>query len=162
MRAALSTAGWEPLVPRDRSATTAAVRLAFRALIGQDHRVQPTRPGHAEALLAVSQVLRRQRERARGETVLLPRARLVVPDARFEPWRVELELVDEADPGRWCSADDVWNASPLAAEVAGGPEHLHLLGPEEAGDRFKPRIGGLAYSAENAAAVLAPGGHPSG
>ena len=55
------------------------------------------------------------------------RLRLVVPDDRLDPWGVELELVDEADPGRWCSAADVWAGNPLAVEVATGPQHLPQL-----------------------------------
>ena len=126
-RASLQRSGWEPTVPRDRSATTAVVRLAFRALTGQDHRVQTTRTVQADALGPVAEILRRLDHRVRGEPALVRRLRLVVPDDRLDPWRVDLELVDEADPGRWCSAADVWAGNPLAVEVAGGPHHLPLL-----------------------------------
>ena len=32
-----------------------------------------------------------------------PQVRLVVPDDPFDDWEVRLELVDELDPGRWCT-----------------------------------------------------------
>ncbi len=126
-RAALQREGWEPDVPRARSPATAVARLVFRSLTGQDRRVQTTRATHTDALVTVDEAFRRLGNRARGEPVLERRLRLVVPDDRFEPWRVDLELVDEGDPGRWCSAADVWARTPLAVEVAGGPEHLPLL-----------------------------------
>ena len=126
-RAHLQSAGWEPTLPKDRSPTTAVVRLVFRALTGQDHRVQTTRAVQADTLGSVTEALRRLAHRARGEPVLVRRLRLVVPDDRLDPWRVDLELVDESDPGRWCSAADVWEGNPLAVEVAGGPEPLPLL-----------------------------------
>ena len=126
-RARLQRAGWEPVVPRQRSTVSAVVRSVFRALTGQDARVQTTRAVHADALGLVAERLRRLSHRARDEPVLIRRLRLVVPDDRHDPWRVDLELVDEADPGRWCSAADVWAGNPLAVEVAGGPHHLPLL-----------------------------------
>ena len=43
---------------------------------------------------------------------MLPRVRLVVPDDPYDDWDVRLELVDEVDPGRWCSAEDVWESHP--------------------------------------------------
>jgi SNF2 family DNA or RNA helicase len=126
-RAHLERAAWEPIVPRNRLATTAATRLVFRSLIRQDARVQATRAVPDEALGHVSEILRRLGHRSRGEPVLIRRLRLVVPDDRLDPWRVDLELVEESDRGRWCSAADVWAGNPLAAEVATDPQHLPLL-----------------------------------
>ena len=31
------------------------------------------------------------------------------------------------DPGRWCTAEDVWDRTPLALELAGDDEHIGLL-----------------------------------
>jgi superfamily II DNA or RNA helicase len=126
-RARLQRAGWEPIVPRNRSAATAVARSVFGALTGQDPRVQLTRAVHADALGPVEEFLRRLGHRARDEPVLVRRLRLVVPDDRGDPWRVDLELVDEADPGRWCAAADVWAGNPLAVEVATAADHLALL-----------------------------------
>ena len=146
-RASLQRAGWEPIVPRNRSPATAVVRLLFRALTGQDPRVQTTRAVHADALGPVTEILRRLAHRARREPVLVRRLRLVVPDDRLDPWRVDLELVDEFDPGRWCSATDVWAGNPLAVEVAGGPEQLPLL---------ESMVQELAATAAASVDVLAP------
>ena len=126
-RAHLQRAGWEPVVPRGRSATTAVCRLVFRALTSQDPRVRTTQAAHADAVGSVADIVRRLGERARGGPVLVRRLRLVVPDDRLDPWRVDLELVDEDDPGRWCSAVDVWDGNPLAIEVAGGAHRLASL-----------------------------------
>ena len=146
-RALLQRAGWEPVVPKDRSAATAVVRLVFRALTGQDHRVQATRAVHADALGSVTETMRRLAHRTHNEPVLIRRLRLVVPDDRFDPWRVDLELVDESDPGRWCTAADVWAGNPLAVEVASGPQHLPLL---------ESSVGELAATAAACVDVLAP------
>ena len=126
-RARLQRAGWEPDIPRGRSATNAVIRLMFRALTGQDHRVRMTQSAHADAVGPVADIVRRLGARARGEPALIRRLRLVVPDDRLDPWRVDLELVDENDPGRWCSAADVWDGNPLASEVAGAPHQLVVL-----------------------------------
>ena len=114
-----------PIVPRGRSATTAVVRSDVPRPHRSGPRVQTTpcrprrrpRPGRRASSAASA-------HRARGEPVLIRRLRLVVPDDRLDPWRVDLELVDEDDPGRWCSAADVWAGNPLAVEVAGGPHQL--------------------------------------
>ena len=76
---------------------------------------------------ALAAGLERHHRRSLGEPVVLPRLRLVVPDDPFDPWEVTIELVDELDPGRWCGADDVWQASPLAVELAGHQDHLDAL-----------------------------------
>jgi superfamily II DNA or RNA helicase len=150
VRARLDRAAWDPLVPRNRSATTAATRLVFRSLTRQDARVQTTRAVPADALGRVSEILRRLGHRTRGEPVLVRRLRLGVPDDRLDPWRVDLELVDESDRGRWCSAADVWAGNPLAAEVATGPQHLPLLAAtvRELAATVAAKVGVLAPLAE--------------
>ena len=50
-----------------------------------------------------------------------------LPDDALDPWLVELELVDDADPGKWCTADDVWERAPRALDVAGGERRLAAL-----------------------------------
>ena len=64
---------------------------------------------------------------AGGEPIVVPRVRLVVPDDPADEWEVVLELVDELDSGRWCTGDDVWEATPLAVELAGDEAHLAKL-----------------------------------
>ena len=59
-----------------------------------------------------------------------PRSASSLPDDPLDDWEVRLELVDEVDPGRWCTADDVWDRTPLAVELAGGDEHIGALAGE--------------------------------
>ena len=116
---------WMPDLPSRRQPGIIATRSVFRALSSPDPLVD--RRVDAEALAVISGQLDRRRQRASGEPVVLPRLRLVVPDEHGDDWEVRLELVDELDPGRWCSADDVWDRTPLAFEVAGCEEHLGIL-----------------------------------
>ena len=58
------------------------------------------------------------------------RLRLTLPDDALDPWLVALELVDDADPGKWCTADDVWERAPRALDVAGEPRRLAALEQE--------------------------------
>jgi SNF2 family DNA or RNA helicase len=51
----------------------------------------------------------------------------VITDDALDPWIVRLELVDDRDSARWCTANDVWDANDTACEVAKGAEHLGLL-----------------------------------
>ncbi len=71
--------------------------------------------------------LHRARRRVDGLPVAVARLRLDPPDDPTEPWWVQLQLVDDDDPGRWCNAADVWQATPLAVDLAGRPDHLSVL-----------------------------------
>ena len=123
----LAVSRWRPSVT-GRAPAAAATRAVFRALSTGDPRVS-TGP-HDVAVSTIATTLDRRRRRAGGEPVVVPRLRLVVPDELWEDWEVCLELVDELDPGRWCSADDVWDATPMAVELAGSTDHLAALGSE--------------------------------
>ncbi len=116
---------WVPDVPRRRAPTTAAVRAVFQALSRPDPLVDER--VDATALAAVDARLQRRSRRAHGEPVVLARLRLLVPDELDEDWEVRLELVDELDTGRWCAADDVWDHTPLAVELAGGADGVDVL-----------------------------------
>ncbi len=118
---------WTPTVPRDRSPKSAVLKTAFRALSGLDRRIPASKPGEDDALWWVCDAFDRAASRAAGEPVVTPRLRLVVPDDRLDPWNVVLELVDEADPGRWCAAADVWGLTPLALDIAGDERFLPVL-----------------------------------
>ena len=123
----LAVGRWRPSVT-GRAPAAAATRAVFRALSTGDPRVS-TGP-HDVAVGTIATTLDRRRRRAGGEPVVVPRLRLVVPDELGEDWEVRLELVDELDPGRWCSADDVWDSTPMAVELAGSTDHLDVLGSE--------------------------------
>ena len=123
----LASRRWQPDLPSDRQPGTSAVRAVFRALADPDPIVRGGAAAHVRAVDALATRLDRHHRRAQGEPVVLPRLRLVVPDDPFDPWAVLIELVDELDPGRWCSAGDVWRSSPLAVELAGADQHLGVL-----------------------------------
>ena len=79
------------------------MRAVFRALADPDPIVRGAVATHVQAVDALAARLDRHHRRAHGEPVVLPRLRLAVPDDPFDPWEVVIELVDELDPGRWCS-----------------------------------------------------------
>jgi len=58
---------------------------------------------------------------------VVPRIRLLISDDPGDPWKVRLELVDDHDSARWCTAHDVWVASDSAIEVANGLQHIARL-----------------------------------
>ena len=84
----------------------------------------------------------------------MPRVRLVVPDDPYDDWEVRLELVDDVDPGRWCTAEDVWDESSLAVEVAGGADHVPRLA--EAVTELALTLAGCVESAAELATVHEP------
>ena len=127
-RAVLQSAGWKPELGRQRAVEVQAVRAVYAALAKPDPVI---RSGTDEFHLAVAELeatLARHARRLAGEPVVVGRVRLTLPDDPLDPWLVELELVDDADPGRWCRAEDVWTRGPRALDLAGGhAEHLGVL-----------------------------------
>ena len=115
---------------RDRSTVTVAARSVFKSLTGHDRRLDLPRAVRHEDIDAIGRRFHRTGQRAAGRNVVERRVRLVVPEDPLDPWAVVLELVDEADPGRWCTAADVWEGTPLAVEVANGADGLAALGDE--------------------------------
>ena len=126
-RQRLTAADWRPDLPGSRSPTVAAARTVFRALADPDPLITGRAAAHPEEVAALAARFDRHHRRLRGEPVVVPRVRLVVPDDPYDDWEVRLEVVDELDPGRWCAAEDVWDRTPLALELAGGDEHIDLL-----------------------------------
>ena len=118
---------WRAPLPSSRDPTMSVARSVLRALGGPDPLIGGSGVAHPDELAALAARFDRHARRLRGEPVVLPRVRLVVPDDPYDDWEVRLELVDEVDPGRWCSAEDVWDASPVAVEVAGSQDHLPRL-----------------------------------
>ena len=127
----LADRGWRPALPLVAAPALAAARSAFRgpgvARPGCSSAAASPTPTSSAALAAR---LERHERRLRGEPAVVPQVRLVVPDDPLDDWEVRLELVDEVDPGRWCTADDVWDRTPLAVEVAGSDEHIDVLAGE--------------------------------
>ncbi len=148
----LASRRWQPDLPSDRQPATSAVRAVFRALADPDPIVRGAAVAHVRAVDALAARLDRHHRRAQGEPVVLPRLRLVVPDDPFDPWAVLIELVDELDPGRWCSAGDVWRSSPLAVELAGNEHHLDVLRKEvvDAASRVAEVVDALGEFADSA------------
>ncbi|HWL43089.1 MAG TPA: DEAD/DEAH box helicase [Ilumatobacter sp.] len=131
-RAVLHGHGWKPELGRQRAADVQAVRAVFAALAKPDPVVRTGTDDFHAAVAELQATLDRHERRLAGEPVVRGRVRLTLPDDPLDPWLVELELVDDADAGRWCRADDVWAASARARDLAGGgtahqSAHLALL-----------------------------------
>jgi SNF2 family DNA or RNA helicase len=129
-RAVLHHAGWRPELGRRRTVEIQAARGVFAALAKHDAVI---RSGNDEFEFAVDDLGRtfeRHRRRLGGEPVVRGRVRLTLPDDPLDPWLVDLELVDDADPGRWCTVDDVRQDSPRALDLARSPSQLDILRDE--------------------------------
>ena len=145
-RAVLHHAGWKPDLGRKRSVDVQATRAVFAALAKPDAVI---RTGTDDFDIAVEQLghgLARHRRRLDGEPVVRGRVRLTLPDDALDPWLVDLELVDDSNPGRWCSADDVWSRAPRALDLAGSIGHIEQLQQEVLSlvDAIAPAIAPLA------------------
>jgi hypothetical protein len=129
-RAVLHHGGWKPDLGRKRAPEVQAIRAVFAALAKPDPVVRAGDTEFDNALIDLSQTLDRHKRRLEGEPVVRGRLRLTLPDDALDPWLVALELVDDADPGKWCTADDVWERAPRALDVAGEPRRLAALEQE--------------------------------
>jgi hypothetical protein len=145
-RAVLHHGGWKPELGRRRSLDVQALRAVFGALAKPDPVIRNGTDEYHVAVDELARALDRHRRRLDGEPVVRPRVRLTLPDDALDPWLVELELVDDADPGNWCTADDVWARAPRAVEVAGDERRIAALEAEVVAlaARVAPRVPGLA------------------
>ncbi len=105
-------------LPRRRHPTTTAIRSTFTALSRPDPTVAVSDRSARDHLMALERTLGRARRRVIGATELVPQLRLVPPPDPSEPWAVVLEVVDLDDPGRWCSAAEIWERTPAAIALA--------------------------------------------
>jgi superfamily II DNA or RNA helicase len=149
-RAVLHHAGWKPELGRKRSGDVQALRAVFASLAKPDPVVRSGDDNFDDALAELARTLERHRRRLGGEPVVRPRVRLTVPDDLGDPWLVALELVDDADPSRWCTADDVWERGARALDLVGGESagaasRLELLAAEvlASSTSIAPHVPGL-------------------
>jgi SNF2 family DNA or RNA helicase len=126
-RAFLFQYGWKADLGRGRSSRIQVLRAAFSALAKPDHVVRGGTADFDDALHQLRDELDRHQRRLAGEPVIVPRIRLVISDDPGDPWIVRLELVDDPDSARWCTAEDVWESNDTAIEVAKGAQHLERL-----------------------------------
>jgi hypothetical protein len=129
-RSILHHGGWKPELGRKRSADVQALRAVFASLAKPDPVIRSGDSQFADALDELTGALDRHRRRLAGEPVVRGRVRLTLPDDAGDPWLVGLELVDDADPGKWCTADDVWEHAARALDVAGGEQRFTTLEQE--------------------------------
>jgi SNF2 family DNA or RNA helicase len=126
-RGFLAQSGWRPDIGKQRRPDLQVLRAAFGALSKPDHVIRGNSDDFDLALDRLRDELDRHRRRAGGEPVVVPRIRLVVPEDPLEPWEVRLELIDDRDSSRWCSANDVWERNAAALDVAREERYLDLL-----------------------------------
>ena len=129
-RAVLHHGGWRPELGRKRAIDVQAARGVFAALAKPDPVIRSGTDDFADAVADIGRALERHRRRLDGEPVVRGRVRLTLPDDALDPWIVELELVDDADAGNWCTADDVWEGGARALAVAGSASRLAALQTE--------------------------------
>ncbi|HEY5663017.1 MAG TPA: SNF2-related protein [Ilumatobacter sp.] len=148
-RAVLHHAGWRPDLGRKRSAEVQAARAVFAALAKPDPVIRSGGDEFHSSLGDLGRILDRHRLRLAGQPVVRGRVRLTLPDDALDPWLVELELVDDADPGKWCTAADVWSAAPRALDLAGSVSRLGVLRAEVTAlfDAAAPHVPGLGEPA---------------
>lgn len=145
-RSTLGNNGWKADLGRQRKPAIQALRATFGALAKPDHVVRGGTDEFDVAIGHLRDELERHRQRLDGEPVLIPRLRLLMSDDPHDDWEVRIELVDDSDSMRWCTATDVWERSPIAIEVAGGEQHIGVL-TDLVGDlvtRIAPVIPGMA------------------
>jgi hypothetical protein len=147
-RAVLHHGGWKPELGRKRSADVQALRAVFASLAKPDAVIRSGDADFEDALADLAGSLERHRRRLNGEPVVRGRVRLTLPDDLLDPWLVELELVDDADPSKWCTADDVWERAPRALDMVGDgrQDRLAALDAEvlALASLIAPQVPGLA------------------
>ena len=126
-RSFLHQYGWKADLGRQRKPEIQALRATFAALAKPDHVIRGGTDEFDDAVHQLRDELDRHRRRLAGEPVVVPRIRLLISDDPGDPWIVRLELVDDSDSARWCTANDVWDANDTAIDVAKGAQHLDRL-----------------------------------
>ena len=124
VRQSLDDAGWWPDVGRRRDPRSRARHAVVRALAGNPGIAptgnDPTGTSSTPRSTASAASCTVPGSALAIEPVVVVRIRLVAPSDPLDDWELELQLADEVDPGRWCTAADVWDESSLAVDLAGG------------------------------------------
>jgi SNF2 family DNA or RNA helicase len=156
-RSFLAQGGWKAEIGRGRKASTQVMRATFGALTKPDNVVRGGTNEFDVALALLRDELDRHRRRLSGEPVVIPRIRLLMSQDPHDPWEVRLELVDDSDTMRWCTAADVWSGNGQAIEVAREARHVPKLAEllHEVVARVAPVVPGLAdWAVEREPTVL--------
>jgi SNF2-related domain/SNF2 Helicase protein/Helicase conserved C-terminal domain len=123
-RSLLRNVGWKPDLGRQRSVHVQALRAVFTSLARGDAVIRGGTTEFHHEVESIRGLLHRHSERLAGRPVFAPRVRLTIPEDAGDPWEVTLEVYDELDPGRWCTADDIWAGSDIAIDLAREERHL--------------------------------------
>ena len=119
-RSRLTAHDWRPPLPSRRDPALSAARSVLRALADPDPAIGGGGLAHPDELAALAARLERHERRQRGEPVVVPRVRLVVPDDPYDDWEVRLELVDEHRSRSLVHGRGRVGCLAVAVEVAGG------------------------------------------
>ena len=158
-RGLLHQASWRPELGRQRKPMIQALRATFGALAKPDRVVRGNNEQFDAALGRLRNELDLHRRRLDGEPVVTPRLRLLMGSEPHDPWEVRLELVDDNDSMRWCTAADVWERTDAALDLAGSEQQLKSLGTQilDLASQIAPVLpgfAGLALEHEPAAVEL--------
>jgi hypothetical protein len=137
-RSVLHHAGWKPELGRKRAIDVQAARGIFAALAKPDAVIRSGSDDFELAVAEMDRLLDRHRRRLSGEPVVRGRVRLTLPPDAHDPWLIDLELVDDADPGRWCTIADVRADAARAVDLAGSAGRMPIL--REAADRLAAEV----------------------
>jgi len=131
-RSGLRALRWSPPLKGVRGHEATAMRAAAGSLSRYDPLITGLRDEGERQLPALADALSLMRARAGGLPVVSVRLRLGLPDGEGEdaPWPLTWEVVDRTDASRWCTATDVWDATPLALDLAVEPRNLTVLETE--------------------------------
>ena len=127
-RSGLRQLRWSPPLKGLRGPEATAARAIAGSLTRSDARLTVLRDEAERTLPVISTAFDTIRSRLGGEPVVEVRLRLGLPSGAADtPWPLSLELVDRLDASRWCAASDVWQATPLALDLAGDDRYLGIL-----------------------------------
>ncbi len=136
-RSGLRQLRWSPPLKGLRGSEVTAMRAISGALVRPDPFLDQLRPEAERQVPAIADALELLAARAGGTPVVSARLRLGLPavdddalEADEPPWTLTWELVDRTDTSRWCTATDVWEGTPLAADLAGSAGAIHHLEAE--------------------------------